>query len=151
LTIIHQSITVQYELLYHSFCEIQLVGEIMAKKAPRGDRSDPKQNKSLAIRTLLEKMPQSKATEIAQAVKKEYGHDVGVNLIYMLKTKANMKANQRRKARAGNGGKAAGRPTSAPMNSAATWVEAIKIGRQLLRATGSVENATALLRALDAK
>jgi len=35
------------------------------------------------------------------------------------------------------------------MTSAALWVEAIKLARQLLRATGSVANATALLKAVD--
>jgi hypothetical protein len=122
----------------------------MAKKAASGDRNDPKQNKSLAIRTVLEKMPQAKAADVAQAVKKEYGHDVKVNFIYMLKTKANMKAGQRKRKRAANGTSQAA-PAKARMNSAATWVGAIKIARQLLAATGSVENATALLRALDSK
>jgi len=39
--------------------------------------------------------------------------------------------------------------SDSPMTSAALWVEAIKLARQLLRATGSVANATALLKAVD--
>ena len=35
------------------------------------------------------------------------------------------------------------------MTTAAAWIDAIKIGRHLLKATGSVANATALLKALD--
>ena len=34
---------------------------------------------------------------------------------------------------------------------AAQWVEAIRIAKQLLNSTGSVDNAMALLNALDAK
>jgi hypothetical protein len=34
-------------------------------------------------------------------------------------------------------------------SSAAEWVGAIKIARQLLKATGSVANATALLKAVE--
>jgi hypothetical protein len=35
------------------------------------------------------------------------------------------------------------------MKSAALWVDAIKAARQLLKQTGSVANATALLKAVD--
>ena len=58
----------------------------MAKKANASGRSDPRQNKSLAIRTVLSKSPNAKATEVATAVKKEYGHDVSKAMIYMIKT-----------------------------------------------------------------
>ena len=114
----------------------------MAKKSSaKSDRSDPNQNKSLAIRNVLLKMPKAKASEVADAVKKEYGHDVKQNMVYMVKTKANMASDGRpRKTEAGK---------DSPLNSAAQWVEAIKIGRELLRATGSVANATALLKAVD--
>ena len=125
----------------------------MAKKAAsssgKSDRTDPKQNKSLAIRSILKKMPNARATEIKEAVKQEYGHDVAVNLIYMLKTKGNIKAGRKQDGAKGGTSKASG--NASPMNSAATWVEAIKIAKQLLTATGSVENATALLKAIDAK
>ena len=65
----------------------------MAKKSKAfsGDRTDPKQNKSLAIRTVLKGMPNGKGSEIADEVKKQFGHTVSVNQIYMLKTKANMR------------------------------------------------------------
>ena len=45
----------------------------MAKKSSpsKSDRSDPKKNKSLAIRNVMAKLPTAKAAEIAAAVKKE--------------------------------------------------------------------------------
>lgn len=85
-------------------------------------------------------MPDAKASEVAAAVKKEYGHNVGANIIYMVKTKMNMSA--------GRKGTGKGKSTKTPMTSAAQWVDAIKIARQLLKSTGSVKNATALLEAL---
>jgi hypothetical protein len=104
------------------------------KKAPgKSDRTNPQSNKSLAIRILLKKMPSAKASDVAAAVKKEYGHDVSQNMIYMVKTKSNMAADRK----------------ESPITSAALWVDAIKTARQLLKATGSVANATALLKALD--
>jgi hypothetical protein len=103
------------------------------KAAGKPNRADPQSNKSLAIRILLKKMPIAKASEIAGAVKKEYGHDVSQNMIYMVKTKSNMAADRK----------------ESPITSAALWVDAIKTARQLLKATGSVANATALLKALD--
>src|SRR5690242_1117939 len=108
----------------------------MSKKS---DRTDPKANKSLAIRSVLKKMPNAKATDVIAAVKKEYGHTVGANIVYMVKTKMNMATDRR----------ASGRPKkSTPMTSAALWVDAIKNARALIDATGSVANATALLKAL---
>ena len=106
------------------------------------DRTDPRKNKSLAIRTVLQKMPGAKAKEVAEAVHKEFGHKVGQNMIYMVKTKSNMASDGRpRRLRSA--------PRDNPMTSAAAWIDAIKIGRHLLKATGSVANATALLKALD--
>jgi len=62
----------------------------MAKKSGSGnsDRTDPKRNKSLAIRLVLKKMPSAKASEVAEAVKKEFGHEVHQNMVYMVKTKS---------------------------------------------------------------
>ena len=116
----------------------------MAKKAKAfsGDRTDPKQNKSLAIRTVLKSMPTSKASEVAAEVKKQFGHTVGSNQIYMIKTKANMRRRPhsvRRVATADRKGK---------LSSAVMWVDAIKTAKQLLSATGSVDNAISLLRAI---
>lgn len=108
----------------------------MAKKT---DRSDPKHNKSLAIRNVLKKMPKAKASEVAEVVKKEYGHAVGNNIIYMVKTKLNMSSDGR--------GQGASK-SKTPMTSASLWVDAIKNARALIAATGSVANATALLQAL---
>ncbi len=117
----------------------------MAKKqgsSAKGDRSDPTQNKSLAVRLAIKKMPTGKASEIAEAVKKEYGHNVSPNMIYMVKTKTNMASDGRPK-------KAKG-VSDSPMTSPAAWIEAITAARQLLQITGSVANATALLKAIDA-
>lgn len=116
----------------------------MAKKSTpsKSDRADPKKNKSLAIRNVLRKKPTAKAADIVAAVKREYGHSVNENHVYMMKTKSNMAADGRPKTV---------KPTDngTPMNSAALWVDAIKTARQLINATGSVANATALLHAID--
>jgi hypothetical protein len=116
----------------------------MAKKATafKGDRSDPKQNKSLAIRTVLQGMPAAKAIDVAAEVKKQFGHTVSVNQIYMIKTKNSM-ARRPKSVR-----KAAAASRNGKLTSAALWVDAIKIAKQLLGATGGVENATSLLRAI---
>ena len=116
----------------------------MAKKPTqsKSDRADPKKNKSLAIRNILKKKPAAKAADIVATVKKEYGHTVNENHVYMVKTKNNMASDGRPKRI---------KPTNngTPMNSAALWVDAIKTARQLLKSTGSVANATALLKAVD--
>lgn len=120
----------------------------MAKSAtPSSDRSDPAKNKSLAIRNVIKKLPRTaKASEIAAGVKKEYGHEVSQNQIYMIKTKLNLKRGRRGAARRGRPPRANG---SASANPTTSWVEAIKSARQLLKAAGSVENATALLKAVE--
>src|SRR6186997_2292832 len=99
----------------------------MAKKAAtaKSDRSDPKQNKSLAIRNVLKKMPTAKASEVADAVKKEYGHGISVNMVYMVKTKGNMASDGRSKKVTRSG-------KQSPLHSAASWVEDIGIARKLL-------------------
>jgi hypothetical protein len=116
----------------------------MAKKKAARDtnRSDPKSNKSLAVRMVLRKMPNAKASEVVDAVKTEYGHTISNNMVYMVKTKTNMASDGRPKKV-----KTAARDN--PMTSTALWVDAIKMARQLLKATGSVANATALLKAVD--
>jgi hypothetical protein len=106
------------------------------------DRSDPKKNKSLAIRNVLRKMPTAKASEVVAAVKKEYGHRVNANRVYMVKTKTNMASDGRPKSSKTT-------RNSTPMTSPGLWVEAIKTARQLLKSTGSVPNAVALLKAID--
>jgi hypothetical protein len=125
--------------LYRTF-----IGDEVTRKATKSnsDRSDPRKNKSLAIRTVLGRMPAAKAAEVVAAVKKEYGHDVKQNMVYMVKTKRNMAADGRPRTGVGSA-------RESTLSSAAMWVEAIKLGRQLLRATGSVANATALLKAID--
>jgi len=121
----------------------------MAKKSSsrNPDRNDPKRNKSLAIRTVLVQLPGAKASEVADAVKNQFGHDVSKNMIYMVKTKSNMASDGR--VRKSKNSKSTQR--SSPLTTAALWVDAIKIARQLLKATGSVANATALLKALADK
>ena len=113
----------------------------MAKKAAGSDRSDPKKNKSLAIRNVLKTMPKGKASEVAAAVKKEYGHDVSQNMIYMVKTKRTIARTHKAKGRSGA-------PKGTGMSSANQWVEAIHHAKELLKATGNVANATALLNAV---
>jgi hypothetical protein len=115
-------------------------------KNPRsftGDRNDPKQNKSLAIRTVLKRMSNSKATEVAAEVKKQFGHKVSVNQIYMIKTKSSMKK------RAKSERQSAAAASSGRLSSASLWVDAIKLAKQLLTATGSVDNAVSLLKAIE--
>jgi len=118
----------------------------MAKKNIGSDRADPKKNKSLAIRMTLKEMPGAKAADVASAVKKNYGHTVPQNMIYMVKTKLNMKKSKRGRKRKGQGSPAT---VASPMHSSGQWGKAIRLGRQLLEATGSVENATDLLKALN--
>lgn len=115
----------------------------MAKKKPlsKADRSDPKRNKSLAIRKVVAKMPAAKAAEVVQAVKKEYGHIVSPNMVYMVKTKSNMASDGRPQ-------KSKGQKSDSPMTTPAEWIEAFKTARQLLHLTGSIPNATALLKAV---
>ena len=115
----------------------------MAKKktAFSGDRKDPKQNKSLAIRTVLAGMPTSKAAQVAEEVKKQFGHAVSVNQIYMIKTKMAMKPRSR-------GGRPKPAPTISNLGSAGAWVDAIRAAKQLLAATGSVDHAVALLKVI---
>lgn len=115
---------------------------MVKKTASKADRSDPKKNKSLAIRNVLKKLPNGKATEVAAVVKKDYGHNVSQNMVYMVKTKTNMAADGRpRRTKLSK--------SDSPITSAAMWIDAIKLGRQLLKATGSVANAAALLKAVD--
>jgi hypothetical protein len=106
----------------------------MAKKAASQDRTDPKQNKSLAIRTVLRRNPDAKAVEVADAVREEFGHDVSINMVYLVKAKTNARKGTR---------------TESSRSSVPTdWIESIKAARQLIRSTGSVESATALLKVL---
>jgi len=113
----------------------------MAKKASTSDRSDPKKNKSLATRMVMKKLPGAKASEIVGTVKKEFGHTINPNMVYMIKAKTNMAADGR--------AKKTNVQNDTPLTSAALWVDAIKLGRQLLKSTGSLANATALLKAID--
>lgn len=116
----------------------------MPKKAAssKSSRTDPKKNKSLAIRNVLAKRPTASAAEVIATVKKEYGQTVNQNRVYMVKTKANMAADGRPKKTNSSTG-------HSPMVSPALWVDAIKTARQLLKVTGSVPNAIALLKAID--
>jgi len=110
----------------------------MAKKA-KADRTDPKTNKSLAIREIVTKMPNAKASEIMEAVKAEYGHTVTSTLIYLVKSKTNVKKAARK----------TGAAPSPTIGSAADWVESIKLARRLLQSSGSTENAMAILKAVE--
>ncbi len=109
-----------------------------AKKTHKNQ--DPKKNKSSAIRRVIKKMPTANSTEVAAAVKDEFGHTVNSDRIFVVKTKKNMVAARKKT----NTQWSTGHPVGA-----AQWIEAIKIAQQLLKATGSVDNAMALLSALD--
>jgi hypothetical protein len=109
------------------------------------DRSDPRKNKSLAIRNVLKTMPNAKAMEVAAAVKKEYGHNITQNMVYMVKTKNNMASD----GSLGRPKKTRAARNDSPMNSATLWIEAIGTARQLLKSTGSLANAIAILKAVD--
>lgn len=112
-----------------------------AKRArEKSDRSDPLQNKSLAIRNVLKTMPLARAAEIAAAVKKEYGHTVSPDRVYMVKTKSSMAATRKVTKNTSRAGVPVG---------ATQWIAAIKIAQSLLRVTGNVDNAIALLKAID--
>ena len=108
-------------------------------KAP-SDRQDPKKNKSLAIRNIIEKMPDAKATEIVAAVKKEYGHTVGPERVYMVKTKTNVSSTKKSKKST---------PKEIGPMGATQWIAAIKVAQELLKLSGGVTNATSLLKAID--
>lgn len=109
-----------------------------AKKARK--TQDPKKNKSSAIRRVIKKMPTAKAAEVAAAVKREFGQTVNSDRIFMVKAKKNMVATRKRTSTQWSKGYPVG---------AAQWIEAIRIAQQLLKVTGSVDNAAALLCALD--
>ena len=107
----------------------------MATKV-RKDRTDPKVNKSLAIRLVLEKAPNAKALEVAEAVKTEYGHKVTPTLVYLVKSKTRKPSKRRSIA------------SKRVQKPAGALVASIKAARALLAAAGDVINARAVLDAL---
>ncbi len=114
----------------------------------KAKRTDPKKNKSLAIRMALGQMPEAKATEIVDLVKKEYGHAISLNMVYMVKAKTNAAAHA--ETSGGNGKEATSTKGQIPITSAANWVNAIKHAKNLLVEVGGVDNAVALLKAVNA-
>jgi hypothetical protein len=115
----------------------------MAKKktSRNTEQSNPENNKGMAIRRVLKKTPGAKAADVVDAVKKQYGHDVGKNRVYMVKTRGNMSTD-------GRASKPNKGDVNGPLTSAALWIDAINLAQQLLKSTGSLDNATALLKAL---
>ncbi len=109
-----------------------------AKKSAKS--KDPMKDKSTAIRRVIKRMPTAKVKDVVAAVKDEFGHKVNSDRILMVKTKKNMVATRKTT----NTQWKTGYPVGA-----AQWIEAIKIAQQLLKVTGSVDNAMALLNALD--
>ena len=85
-------------------------------------------------------MPGATASDVVAEVKKKYGHTVSQNQVYMVRSKDNMAASGKKTA-AGDAGQAT-------LSSRAEWIDAIKHARQLLKATGSVDDATAVLKAI---
>jgi len=127
----------------------------MAKKAATpGDRQDPHKNISLAIRNVLRDMPEAKASQVVEEVKRQYGHSISTNRVYMIKTKQNMGGSGRKKWRGGKAktakvaGAAANGNAGTALSSTSQWVEAIKQAKKLLHAAGSVANAKALVDAV---
>jgi ribosomal protein L23 len=124
----------------------------VAKKLAPADRTDPKKNKSLAIRKVLELDPNGTGAEIAAQVEKTYGHKVKPNVVYI--TRAKVKGFKKRR-KAGRPKAAAGQAegnmgangaaTKKPSNS---WVGSIHLARQLIKAVGGVRNAVALVEAI---
>lgn len=112
------------------------------KKVVNSGRKDPKKNKSLALRLVLKKMWNSPATAVIETVKKEYGHQVKPNMVYMIKTKMNMASRKKES-------KPTPKTNGAPLTTPAMWVHAIKLARQLLKEAGNVDNAVSLLKAVD--
>ena len=111
----------------------------MAAKKSRVPQ-DPTTNKNSAIRRVIKRDPSAKVGDVVTAVKDEFGHKVSPDRILMEKTKNNMvTAREQTKTNW---------KTGHPVG-AAQWIEAIKIAQQLLSVTGSVDNAMALLNALD--
>ena len=111
----------------------------MAKK--KSTRSqDPMTNKNSAIRRVIKRNPAAKVGEVLNAVKDEFGHKVSPDRILMEKTKKNMVTTRSKTKTPWKTGHPVG---------AAQWIDAIKIARQLLSLTGSVDNAMSLLSALD--
>jgi hypothetical protein len=109
----------------------------------KSNHNDPKTNKSLAIRTVRSKKRNAKAAEVVAAVKSAYGHKVTPTQIYVVKSKANVRGARR-------AAQARGRTDIHALGAPADWVRAIKAARQLLKVTGSAENAVAILRAVEA-
>lgn len=125
----------------------------MAKKAESSDRSDPTKNKSLAIRTIIERMPEANFAETAKAVQEEFGHEIRPNLFYALKAKSITKKGRRGRPRKSEtmGDAAAPAKSSAAVaeiTSPAQWVDAINAAKKLLNAAGSASNAIALIKAI---
>ena len=116
---------------------------VRASAKGQSKRLDPFSNKSLAVRMVVGKMPKAKASEVAQAVKDEYGHDVTDIAVYGIRNKLKQQS---------NGHVVEPQPTTASRSSANepyASLEAIRTARQLLKVTGGLENATALLQAIQ--
>ena len=60
----------------------------MAKAATKSSRTNPKKNKSLAVRIVIEKNPSAGPTEVAGLVKKQFGHTVSPAVVSTIKAKA---------------------------------------------------------------
>lgn len=113
----------------------------MAKKASAAvPEVHPEISKSDAIRTVFGKLPDASASAVVDQVKQDCGLTVSQPLVYQVKGKLAGKtpATTKRVAKPQRG--ASGGPESV--------VETIEAGRRLLTLTGSVESATAVLRAL---
>jgi hypothetical protein len=93
-------------------------------KRSRLNRADPK-----ALGQLLTRMWTEKASEIEETLKSEYGLAVFASLESPVSVQMHEAA--------------------APIESTAELVKSIKLARRMLEATGSVENAIAILQAVN--
>ena len=119
--------------------------------ADKADRNDPKSNKSLAIRTVLDRLPDASAATVAAEVQKNYGHSVAPTLVYLVKSK--MKGGSGGASPSGNGKKpkrqkAAAASTPSPLQGS-NYGSMIRLARQLTAAAGGYESASDVLKAVN--
>lgn len=111
-------------------------------------RTDPEQNKSLAVRLVLRDLKNAPATEVVESVQNRYGHKVSPQFIYLLK-------NVDRRKKAKKSGRRVKAVSFSPeningetiLNGLTDFLEATKAAKRLVRAAGSYETAQQVLSA----
>ena len=119
----------------------------MAKKASAAlENQHPELGKSEAIRQFLTKHPDAVASTAISALKKDYGIDISQPLFYQVRGK--MQQGRGNGQTAARTVKRVAKPQQRAVGGSGSVVETIEAGRRLITLTGSVEDATAVLRAL---